>query len=899
MKRWLIFLFLMCAFIGFVSSSVDVHDSYVVSVSSSNEPIKGSINLTVVGEDYDAKIKSNDGDEIGFREFLSLNGATFDCFPTDCSKGYKILGDITGESFSVPPSGKKTIGIVLYGEDVEVTGLEFNIESDFEESYRTPLMIEFFEEEIWGFSNFSNSFLSKEWGCYDKSEEERGPRVGVPLYCETIFIPDTNRLRVGADVATSYSDGDADDLKMTVYSESGIGSPKTCNFNPSNGEEYCLIEGLFSSANYYVCVNAAKETNYDIYEEDVGSNCGFVRSSSSESNTKDYAIFTQSVKYADFNSLESTIFNDGIINNKLVALADDIVLDKYDRNCSMGCFLPLVFSGLSQDVKITNLVLRYDEEGEIASPENKLYSLDVSPIKIGFDGVLNLSLLDFSISKTMNYIVSLEGKKLFNKSAEILSTPRILSVLPLNPPAGVPVLFYVRVEFDDNSSLSYKWDFGDGEIMSTSEPYVTHNYANLSSRILTLEVGAGWGLSSKKTFNVVPISPEIAVSMELLSKRSALDNINFSFSNSSFWYKIPLLSLINISFFENELIKLEVTKNNATTENDFIDIAKYLYILNIPARVNVNIEKGYFFLNEPEDVNIDVIATAGGKNYKGDGSDYLDPILSWQNKNIDISFNSKKFLTSLWNGDSNGVFNAYEFNLTSKNNAESYFVMDIPLDRLTFKENVGAKDIRNSTVIALQGNKNTSFEFYYEGEEAISFFVSPKLNLIVTESNTDNSCNYNFICESEYKENIFNCRNDCKPVKGAIIYVVIALIFVLILYTFLQVWYKRRYEKHLFKDRRQIYNLLMYISNARARGMKDSRIAAILREKGWSSERVRYIIKKSRGKRTGLFEIIPIEKISALSRNKKARNMEAVKVAPNNTSSDTVGNKNNIATGNR
>jgi len=68
------------------------------------------------------------------------------------------------------------------------------------------------------------------------------------------------------------------------------------------------------------------------------------------------------------------------------------------------------------------------------------------------------------------------------------------------------------------------------------------------------------------------------------------------------------------------------------------------------------------------------------------------------------------------------------------------------------------------------------------------------------------------------------------------------------------------------------------VTNARARGMKDLRIGAELRSKGWSSERVNYIIKKSRGDRTGMYEIIPFEKVLAYFRNRKAREDVLAKV---------------------
>jgi hypothetical protein len=104
-----------------------------------------------------------------------------------------------------------------------------------------------------------------------------------------------------------------------------------------------------------------------------------------------------------------------------------------------------------------------------------------------------------------------------------------------------------------------------------------------------------------------------------------------------------------------------------------------------------------------------------------------------------------------------------------------------------------------------------------------------------------------------------------------ILYIVLAVFFVLIFYTFLQIWYEWNYEDHLFGDRKQLYNLLMYITNALARGKTENDIRKDLSRQGWSSERLTYVFKKSLGKRTGMVEIIPINKIMAYWRNRVAR----------------------------
>ena len=105
-----------------------------------------------------------------------------------------------------------------------------------------------------------------------------------------------------------------------------------------------------------------------------------------------------------------------------------------------------------------------------------------------------------------------------------------------------------------------------------------------------------------------------------------------------------------------------------------------------------------------------------------------------------------------------------------------------------------------------------------------------------------------------------------------IVYLILLLVFALIVYTLLQMWYKARYETFLFKDRRYLFNLVMFINNARAKGMEDKQIMNEIKgKKYWSGEQVTYALKKSRGERTGMFEIIPVERIFAYFRAKKAQ----------------------------
>ncbi|MFH1521607.1 MAG: PKD domain-containing protein, partial [archaeon] len=798
--------------------------------------------------------------------------------PPDCSKDYNFSNEVSDKNFNILSSGKKYVGFVVNGKNIVVDSLDFEIESDFTESAKQPLSINFFEEDNWKFSEFSDSFLPKNWGCYSLVGIQ-GPLIGNSFYCEMISIPDSGKLYVGADV----SGVDVVDLNMTVYPESGTGASWDCNFDP-NSEEGCLIEPdigeIFSAGNYQVCVGADTLTGYKINQDDVGDNCGFSYASGPEGSVKDYAIFAQATKYADANFFSSDDFD----KEDIVSAMNTLITERYEGDCSEGCVLPIEFSGITQNIRIHDVQLVYTRNLEWDSSD-KIYDLNAIPVTVDFNGILDLGLLGFSVSKTMEYIVSLNGTELFKEDINILPTPIILLILPLNPPAGVPIEFHAGVNFSGNQSLTYKWDFGDEKTITTNVPFASHTYADLRNYTLTLEVSAGGNLTSTKTFNIETISPEMAIDANLILKKNALENVKSSIESFPFWYIGALSKVININFFESELDRLDRARNNSFNEQDFIKIAGELYALNIPTRLNINSFEVPYLMTELKDINIKSIEIISGTVNGASNNDYAKPILTWQNKNINVNYITKEFGVSFWDGKDSAIFRVYSFEVNSESDEESYFVINRPFSELYFKENIGARKVDDSTIIILEGGSDKSFEFYYESTEPTSFFVSPKLSSIVIEADIDTSCNYNLVCEEEYGENPDNCRSDCKPISRAVIYMILSLVFMLVIYAILQVWYKRRYEKYLFKDDRQLYNLLMYVTNARARGMTDLRIGADLRSKGWSSERVNYIIKKSRGDRTGLYEIIPFEKVSAYFRNRKARKLVAAKT--------------NIATGNR
>jgi hypothetical protein len=868
MRRGMIFLALIFL-VGFVSASITVQNSSVKSVYVPFEPLSGYINLTLKGESFLQDITSSSGGKISLKDFLTENDADYSCDPYDCSSNYEDGSSSTDKIFSLGLNQTVYVGFVLQGSNIEVTSLRFNMTSDFVENTKRPLSINFFEDTDWEFTSFSNLFGTRNFGCYDGTTPIQGPLIRMSTYCEVIPISETGSVFAGALVDSS----DTVDLRMVLYSSDGGSSLGECEFTPGT-EEGCQIDAdegeVFSSGDYHVCVEAIDPTNYHLYEDSAGESCGFVYSEGPNSSVKDYSIFASSAKYDRASSLDVETFG----FEDLALAADSLLESKYNRNCTNKCVLPMAISGVPQNFRIYGVSLDYFKQGE-DRVENKIYSLDMTPATVDFNGTLDLSFTGFNISKAGSYKVYIGETKILDKTIEILPAPIVKSLSPVNPPAGVPVNFFVLVDFNKSAgNLTYKWNFGDGKSEDTTVPFTVHSYKEIKNYTIVVEVSAGGNLTSKKGFVIATVSPKDSINSSIQSRKTALSDLVSEINTYPIWYQKEIEKRINLSYFQTEIARLERARDNANYDADYLKIAIDLYAMDIPTSIFVSDQVETPLLTDYTEVDPSIISNFAGGGYEEDFEAYKEAILRWQDENIQASIRSEVLSVERFSGDIVPLMRIYSVSFTSHaDESESYLVINRPLSQLYFKEDPGARKMDDASLVVLDGVNKESFEFYYFDDTApTSFFVSPKLTYLVLEENVDTTCNQNGVCEKGEGENADNCRSDCKPVGRMVLYLILVVFFGLILYSLVQLWYRRRYESYLFDDRRDLYNLLMYIVNARARGLEDSQISHDLKKQGWASERVHYAIAKSRGKSVGLPEIIPFSKISAHVRYNRAKN---------------------------
>ncbi len=867
-----VLLLALCFYANFLSfasayinaSNISVRDRY-----SPYDNFSGTFYLNITGVDSNLNISSELG-SMNLKQFLELNNLGYECNPSDCLSSYRFNGGESAKTISYP--SENLFGFVLEGDGVSLIDLKFELLSDFGTRNELPLKLIFFDNEIeWKYNKASEDYTKEiSYGCYDGSQQSAGNTINQNLvYCENVNISDdAPSVIIGADFARTDS---VNNVTMKIKT-SDLGDIGYCTINSTNRE--CKVNYYFNKSSYFVCASSSFNTSYELYSETNGRRCGYRKQANDlgsifgSNSTTDYSLYVKTPKYAAALNMS---FNSSYLD--MLNIARSYLSSKYSNNCTglWKCVLPVKIFGVNQNARVFGASLSYLANGvpnAQTSNIDKIYGLSETPSKISFNGEVDLSLLGFNVSAKGNKTIhfKLGNNDLFEKRILVLPAPIINSVAPLTVPAGVLVNFITNVSAENNIS-SYNWDFGDSTTETTGRNMVKHVYSNITSYVLTLSVTDSKNLTSSKQFTVSTISPRESINTTLISKRNSLEKAMRDIAGFPVWQQNKLNSLVNISFYQDELRRLDNANNNSYEDSQFLSIALDLYNLNFPYSVYINKSvTSPLILDDLNKININAVQAIGGGS-ETDLEKYRDGIYQWQTENFNSTIIFRDIALMNENQILSPLIYSYEIRAKSNFDGESYFIINKNKDDIVFKnEDLSYKKAGNDAAgIVFNENEEKSIEFYTL--EPVSFFASTRLGLLPFSVSVEN-CNNNKECEEG--ETNANCPDDCKTIWKPLLYSFLALIFGIIIYTIVQIWYNTKYESHLFKDRKYVYNLLMFISNARARGLRDDQIRVELKKQNWSNEQITYVLKKSRGEKTGMFEIIPLSKLSASQRDKRA-----------------------------
>lgn len=402
---------------------------------------------------------------------------------------------------------------------------------------------------------------------------------------------------------------------------------------------------------------------------------------------------------------------------------------------------------------------------------------------------------------------------------------------------------------NENSGFSYSVNSTYGTIETT-----TYQNLNLDDGFFYLP-NIPENISYQFNFSSIEVFTEqINISLAtgdlnttLNNKIDKLNTIKADINQYDLFEQISLSSALKISYIESELANLSSDYLSASTQAELDSISASLSLINIPDKIEVT-QTAISIPIFPvlENVNLNALETITNTTYEVDKeSSYKTAIIGWNVNNVNIKISFKEFSATY------GVtveFLVGTFDLeVSKKGVIDYlgYIFIEKMNETLFKQDYQEQEQGNYYVFDFVGDTEI---ISFSTTESVNFtnfpfFISPAF----TELGVDD---FDYIVGEEEE-------NEEEKKKQTIFFLAIflLLIFGFIIYLILQTWYKRKYEKYLFKNKNDLYNIANYITNAKKRGLDNSQIQESLRKSMWSSEQITYALKKYTGKRTGMYEI--------------------------------------------
>ena len=830
-----------------VSASITLGDqnSSLQTTYGVNEKVKGWVNFSLENEDA-RKLFSSEDDSISLMDLLELNDLEYLCNPITCKPEYEAIGDSSVVKNKNLNNGESVVfGIVFEGEVIDVTSVNFNITSDAGESCNNQIYVDLFD----GLLNYSNEKMSnsvcsteKDYSCYDSSNSNVIPIIlKGSIFCQKFIFDKSPGVRVGA---TLSGNGNSQPMTFSLLDKDkdNVGS---CLVNENSGNIDCDIDFSIETKDYYyVCAEGVADTTYKIkgYQTELG--CGYMEGDS-EFDTSAYSIFAQEMKYESIGDME---FDEDDLRDSAIYYLDQ----NYNNDCENGCTIPIkVTSYISnQEIEIKDLNIEYRAASIGSKPSSNIYILEEGSVltNMNFSSVY-LDDANFSVGNELGYFdfnLKYDDKKFIDEKFSIASVSSIKDIYPKKSPAGFPARFIANVQLAgiNNSITKYEWTFGDNEIETTYDNFVYHSYNSLGTFELSLTVTDSYAKTFSHKINVVAESPKDKLNDTLKTKLIDLKNVKAQIETFPTFVQTDLNSYFDFESSQKNLTAIQsLFFKGGNSDVSLISLMIDLVKLNIPNSVNFSFSvENIPFYTSKNNIDLDVLSNISRGDYGNKNSEYEDAILIWNQDFTSVIMDFVKY-SAVYDRGSSNILNSFDINVDSRDNFYIFIEMS---------------DINSDL-----GFKKTGDYFYadVEGSESFSFTTNPNVEFKDLPM---------FISPGISDLNIEDLPEKEEKISKWVIFILVIVFLILLsigVYIFLQIWYKKKYESHLFLNKNNLYNMINYVKNSKDKGMDNKKIALNLKKSGWKSEQVAYVMKKYGGKRTGMVEI-PIDKITGLFKKK-------------------------------
>jgi PKD repeat protein len=856
------FLFLIFVFaFSFISADFSLGNvSYSVESSYNvGENLSGWLNISFSGEYLNSTLKSSGGGEITLTDLLDKNlnsGFDYDCTPTSCTLDYSGTAESSSKTFSLNAGESALFGFKVTGDNAlsDITSFKFDLVSNNAETDVFPLSLDILNDEIndWEAYTASSNYGTENFGCFvNLPEQTYKAKIASAYYCETVELERAPAVEIGAYV--NYLEGGTSVQFDMKIGNVDTGNSQTCTATATGtGRIACVPDYLIEeSGTYYICIkpkNTADANKYEINYEQTDT-CGY---SGTFDGVYDYdfEIFERSKTYAS--NINFTLNNTELSKaesptTNIESYIEKYITNTYENNCENGCIIPIkINSEIDQTITVSNARIIYVTG--ISRETNSFYGIQESPALINSEFQrLYLAPAGFNVSDekgTYDISVSLNEEELFEQTIIVGDAPIIDYVTPTKTAIKFSTEFITGVTSDLNIT-SYKWNFGDGDVETTSENVATHIYESSGSYTMMLTVSNSAGRNSSKNFSIT-ISPASEIVPTLLLEASEnVASLEEDINGFTDFKKTSIQNAFDVGYINDQILVLKDSESKATLESDYEAILEELLKMEIPLSVGETASgQGIVFYPEEENINLDVLKGISEESYSsGKDEEYREAILSWEvnNVNVILSFNE---ISAIYEDYQEPAVRIFEVSVT-KTGEEPVYLIIKDMEDLLFEEDYPITEYDGYQYLTIS-----------EGTQNIIFSTTEDLNFLTLPIFISPSLSEITIAE-------WSAFDDSGSLKRWIFFTIIAvavLFCTFIVYIVLQIWYKRKYEAYLFKNRNNLYNLINYVKSSKENGVKDKDIENNLEKAGWTSEQLRYVMRKFAGKNTGMPEI-PIKKI--------------------------------------
>jgi len=834
------------------------------------EKLEGKINLSLTNEPVNTVFdfvftNTSYGNRILIDLLKNNPGINYSCSPKDCNSDFKKegSGELT-KSFSL--SAEKIIGSSINGANVNVKDFSLMINSNAQSSCQQQLSIDILGDGVIDWENNLSSgetcISETKSNCYGSGNFPSWYTIEQVPYCEKVYLGKYPAFEIKTflkyDGQSSYS---SDLLKASLYNteKQFVGS---CNLQkPLSSGSYvsCIINHVPKKAgDYYACVSlkeGASNNGYQMQARNTGELCGFLGDPSQVSSfSADYNIMVSSKKFGPVGSIklnETTFFDSA--KESLIGKYNTYLTDKYKGTCPQeGCVLPISFSGINQQIDLSQHSVRYSFEGSSGVEENNLYLLSKSPAKASSEYIiLNLEKSNILVpDKSGNYSFKLVAgsNKIFEKEINVKGEGES-SIEQVNPKivaAANPTEFTAFINSEADTYEKLKWDFGDNTaVQDSTTNKITHTYNSIGNYTLKITSTKSEQSLDVASFKISVVSPKSAINSTLISYSERLENVEAQFEALSNKYKNILeaygFDLVGIKFKTSELEDeyTLLTKNSNTPASEYIILMQKVVALDVPINIKPSANSSLPFIVDPEIIKVEDISSLYNDYYvEGKENEYDNEIALWAENNLNITLTHSTY-SVYYDSHRDDFLSEFDYQIVPKKSLDYGAYMIILRDKndIDFTDTYTISDKAKLTGIELDLTKTNNVKFIIEegiDEFSLPVYFSPNLNQIIIKDNKTETKSF----WSRFLIGFF-----------------IVLIITLIIYIFLQEWYKRKYQSYLFKNPSELYNLLFFIKNGKNQRFSDLQIKENLKKSGWKNEQVNYAFNKFYGKRLGMWEI--------------------------------------------